>query len=264
MNVEILDLAKADVFASLFQHIKLFTEYINIMFEPERMYVQAMDTSRVSIFEIHLPASWFSSYKSGDQEGQTTVIGLNALLFFKVLNARDKTQIIHFCQDGDSTDTLSIHLTSDTKDKFDLHFEIPLIDIDMEHMAIPDIDYNAEFSLPSLHFSSLIHQLKLFGDCLDITCNEENIVLCARSPESGRMSVNIAIDELTEFSINEGETLDLSFSLSQLNNVCLYGKLSKEVAIYLSDSYPIKMVYGLGQEDAKFVFYLAPKIKDDE
>jgi hypothetical protein len=36
------------------------------------------------------------------------------------------------------------------------------------------------------------------------------------------------------------------------------------VAIYLSDSYPIKMVYGLGQEDAKFVFYLAPKIKDDE
>lgn len=269
MNVQILDLTKADVFASLFQHIKLFTEYINIMFEPGRMYIQAMDSSRVSIFEIHLPASWFDSYQSGESEGGggegvSTVIGINASLFFKVLNARDKSQIIHFHQQGESTDSLCINLTSEARDKFNLHFEIPLIDIDMEYMSIPDIDYNAEFALPSAHFSSLIHQLRIFGDCLDIECSEEHILLTAKSPESGKMTANIEIDELSSFTINEGETLNLSFGLVQLHNICLYGKLSKEVAVYLSDSYPIKLVYGLGQEDAKFVFYLAPKIRDDD
>jgi proliferating cell nuclear antigen len=269
MNVEIRDLAKADVFASLFQHIKLFTEYINIIFEPGRMYIQAMDTSRVSIFEIHLPKEWFDSYQSSatTEEGlgqANTVIGINAALLFKVLNARDKTQMIHFYQEGESFETLYINLTSETSDKFNLHFEIPLIDIDMEHMHIPEIDYNAEFSLPSAHFSSLIHQLKLFGDCLDVHCSEESIILSAKSPESGKMSVSIKIDELSSFTINEDETLELSFGLTQLHNICLYSKLTKEVAIYLSDSYPIKMVYGLGQENAKFVFYLAPKIRDDD
>jgi proliferating cell nuclear antigen PCNA len=264
MNVQILDLTKADVFASLFQHIKLFTEYINLSFEPGRMFVQAMDTSRVSIFEIHLPASWFDSYQSGATEDATTVIGINASLLFKVLNARDKSQKILFHQDEEECDKLSIDLTSETSDKFDLHFQIPLIDIDMEYMSIPEIDYNAEFALPSTHFSNLINQLKLFGDCLDIKCCEESIQLSAKSTESGKMSVDIAIDELNSFSINEGDTLDLSFGLSHLYSVCLYSKLSKEIEIYLSENYPIKLVYGLGEENAKFVFYLAPKMRDDD
>jgi proliferating cell nuclear antigen PCNA len=172
--------------------------------------------------------------------------------------------MIHFYQEEDSLEKLFIDLTSETSDKFNLHFEIPLIDIDMEYMQIPEIDYNAEFSLLSSHFSNLINQLKLFGDCLEINCSEENILLSAKSQESGKMAVSIKIDELSAFSINEGETLELSFGLTQLHNICLYSKLSKEVSIYLSDSYPIKMVYSLGQENAKFVFYLAPKMRDDD
>ena len=54
MNIVINNPQKADSFASLFQHIKLFSEHVNVMFEKERVYLQSMDTSRVSIFEIEL------------------------------------------------------------------------------------------------------------------------------------------------------------------------------------------------------------------
>ena len=37
------------IFATLFQHMKLFTENMNIHFNPEGIYIQAMDNSHVSI-----------------------------------------------------------------------------------------------------------------------------------------------------------------------------------------------------------------------
>jgi F0F1-type ATP synthase delta subunit len=62
MNITITDNQKAEIFTSIFKDIKLFTNDINIMFEPERLYIQSMDNAHVMLFEIILPKSWFSKY----------------------------------------------------------------------------------------------------------------------------------------------------------------------------------------------------------
>ena len=62
MNIHITNIQKSEIFTSIFQHIRLFTEHINITFSKERMYLQSMDSSRVSIFELILPAEWFDIY----------------------------------------------------------------------------------------------------------------------------------------------------------------------------------------------------------
>ena len=84
MNIAITNLQKAETFAAIFQHIKVFTDNINIMFETERMYIQAMDTARVSIFEIMLPAAWFDKYEQTN--ATNTTIGINTVILFKILN----------------------------------------------------------------------------------------------------------------------------------------------------------------------------------
>ena len=78
------------------------------------------------------------------------------------------------------------------------------------------------------------------------------------------MSVEINIDELTSFSINEGEQVKSSFGLTFLNNICLYNKIAKEIEIKITEHKPLKMVYVItGHMDAKMTFYLAPKIEED-
>jgi len=52
MNIIIRNPQKAECFSALFQHIHMFTDHINIIFEKEKMYLQSMDSSKVSIFEI--------------------------------------------------------------------------------------------------------------------------------------------------------------------------------------------------------------------
>jgi hypothetical protein len=131
-------------------------------------------------------------------------------------------------------------------------------------MSIPDIDYSAEFTLLAPIFATLINQLKTFGDTLDIECTEQHIQLTAKSPESGTMSVEVPIDDLNAFAINEGEELKLSFSLPQLHHMCMFHKVAKDISIRLSPEYPLSIIYPITEETAHLRLYLAPKITQDD
>jgi hypothetical protein len=109
-----------------------------------------------------------------------------------------------------------------------------------------------------------VNQLKIFGDTMDIECSEEQIQSYANSQDCGKMSVEIKIDDLNSFSIDEGEELKLSFSLTHLHNISQFHKLAKDVEIKLNKNFPMNIVYKLGDDNTTLSFYLAPKVQDDE
>jgi len=231
-----------------------------------------MDNSHVSVVELQIPSTWFSEYECNEN----LTLGVHVGILAKILASKDKSQILTIVYNGDNnSDNLEIHFTSSTiveSDKktkitdvkiYDTHFEIPLVDIESDQIEIPPIDYAAEFSLSSLNFSNIVSQLKLFGDTMDIECSEEKIILYSRGVENGKMSVEIDIDDLTEFSINEGEQLCLSFALNYLHNICAFYKLAKEIELKVCNEYPLCAGYSLG-DNAILRFYLAPKISDNE
>jgi proliferating cell nuclear antigen len=270
MQIDILidNSAKVDAFTTLFQSLKSFSEHTNVQFDNERMYIQTMDSARISILEISLPTKWFCKYKCD----QTVVLGINASVMYKILSSKDKNQSIRL-QYKSGEDKLNIHMCSQegtTNAGFDRYFEAPLMDIESEYMAIPEIEYQMEMSLPSSIFSTLIHQLRGFGESLDIHCNEDNIRFTANTQESGSMSVDIRMDDLIEFSIEEECQLDMSFGLQFLQPVCSYSKISKTVNVKIHSDYPIRIEYPLHlvgttpEIECGFIhFFLAPKIKDE-
>ena len=185
------------------------------------------------------------------------------------MNARDKNQTMRIDYNVEEEDKLFIHFSSPSCSKmnsdntFDKHFEVPLVDIESELLAIPIVDYSVEMSLQSCYFANIINQLKMFGDTMEIQCSEEKIVLYSTSVENGKMCVEIKIDDLTAFSILEGEELKLSFSLMYLHNICMYNKLSKDIELKMSTNYPMRIDYDLG-DGAKILYFLAPKMDNDD
>jgi proliferating cell nuclear antigen len=276
MQVDLLleNSAKVEVFTVLFQSLKSFSENTNVQFDNERMYIQTMDSARISILEISLPAKWFCKYKCD----QSVVLGINASVMYKILSSKDKNQSIQL-QYKSGEDKLNIHMCSLDKGQnatvtstsgFDRYFEAPLMDIEAEYLNIPEIEYQMEMSLPSSIFSTMIHQLRGFGESLDIHCNEDNIRFTANTQENGSMSVDIRMDDLIEFSIEEECQLDMSFGLQFLQSVCTYSKISKTVNVKIHSEYPIRIEYPLyliginTEEDCGYIhFFLAPKIKDE-
>jgi proliferating cell nuclear antigen len=262
MNIEIKDNTKCEVFSTIFQHMKLFSETINIHFKTDSLSVQTMDNSHVSIIELLMPNTWFDTYEVEED----VVIGINTVLFFKVLGTREKGQVIHIEYDRDNTDKLQIRFNCELEKPSMLNkaFEIPLIDLDTDTMCIPVVDYEAELTLPSAHFAGLVNQLKLFGDSMDIQCSEEEIILHANSIDCGKMSVKIDIEQLNSFAIDEGVNMRISYSLNHLYNMVQYHKLSTNVDIFIKTDYPMKLRFNIqGDANTFIAMYLAPKIVDD-
>jgi len=195
MELTINNPAKSELFSSIFQNIRPFTEHLSVCFTQDGLYFQTMDSARVSIIELNMHKSWFDNYVCNSD----VVLGIPVNIIFKILNAREKVQSINIVYENSGNDTLSLHFTSDDKTIFDKHFQCPMLDIESETMQIPAIEYAAEFTLPSAIFGTLINQLKTFGDSLDISCTEEQIDLAANSNESGKMSVEVKIDDLSAF-----------------------------------------------------------------
>ena len=276
MDIVINNAIKADIFVSLFQHISKFTENVNLMFETDRFYMQSMNTAHVVILEICLPKEWFDVYEI--KEKGSLKIGVNTALFYKVLKKREKSLQINICYQKSTNDRLQFFFTTNTtstsssidestskkkEEVFDKDFEIPLVDVEEEMLSIPDIEYQAELSLSTDKFANLISQLKDFGETLEIQCSEEKITLSAHSCENGKMITRILIEDLTEFSIEENENIQMEFALKYLHDICLYQKLSKLVELKISKDFPIRIMYSLGVEkNATFLFYLAPKMQD--
>jgi proliferating cell nuclear antigen PCNA len=137
---------------------------------------------------------------------------------------------------------------------------MPLVEYDYEEMHIPNVEYDAEFSLSAKQISEMFSQLSNFGNDIIINCSEEDISLSTNGV-SGEMTVDIPIDDISSYSIVEGEKIILTYSLAYINKMCITNKLSTDVDFYLSNDMPMKIRYDLG-DDSSIMFFIAPKMND--
>ena len=256
MEIEIHNNVHAEAFSSIFQHIKLFTEHINLTFEKERLYMQSMDSGNITIVELNLPNTWFDKYNIKSN----IILGINASIFHKVLSIREKGQQIRLLVDKKRNDKLTVEFTGSTNESFNKSFELPLMDIESDLLAIPEFSTDVTINFDSSKFASMINQMSIFNDTIDFHCSQKGIVCKSCGNENGKMEVSIG-NEFIETSIKQ--EMKLGFALHKLHDICMYSKLSKKVTILLTENFPIKFIYTIGDSEGKMMFYLAPKIDED-
>lgn len=59
------------------------------------------------------------------------------------------------------------------------NYDMKLLDIDMEHLTIPETDYDADVSLPATEFQRIIHNLRDFDENVTINIEKGNIRFAA-------------------------------------------------------------------------------------
>ena len=276
MRLTIENKSKMEMFVALFQLLKNWGSCLNLHFEKTRLYIQSMDKSHICLSSIHISSNWFSHYEIDNPAN----ISLDANNFAIMMNyaLKHSKMEIKF-EDESDPDTIFINLSSVTSNasdlvepkktkkvskedhnKFDHFFELGLIEVEQDTLNIPEVDYDVDFTMKSDNFSELISELMVFGSNLNIMCNEDKLVFNA-SGDAGKLKVNIPIDDLNEFAIAEGDSLDISYSLTHLGKMCLSTKLGQYVSLSISTEYPMAIKYDLG-DNSSVAFYIAPKISD--
>lgn len=260
MKFVISEKGKKDVFISLFQLLKNCATAVNITINDEFMYIQGMDKAHICLYEIRILASWFDKYEKND--GDSSHICVPTAIFHKILSIAEDFYSIMIHYDGDQVELVNIDFVNEigAKGETNKYFKIPLMDIDEELLHIPEIEYEAEFCMKAKKVSDIMNQLLIFGNTINIICNEESVHM-GSSGENGEMKINIPIDDLLEFSISEGDTINLSYSLNNIQNMCMATKISTDIEFAVSNGSPMRIKYNLGS-DSYIRFYIAPKIED--
>lgn len=259
MRLTIDNKPKQEIFVAIFQLLKNWTSHINMHFEKDRLYIQSMDKSHICLANIEIKSKWFSEYYCMDN----IKLSLDSSHFAILMNYSLKHNTIELKFENEVTpDKLYINFLNgkEIKDSFDHFFELNLIEVEEDSLGIPVVEYDVDFTIESKKLTELLLELNTIGQDLNIICNEEKLELNA-SGDSSKLKINIPIDDLNEFSIAEGEQLNLSFSLNHLSKMCCSNKLGTNVELSLKDSYPMSLKYNLG-DDSKVVFFIAPKIQD--
>ena len=259
MKLSLKDKSKKDTFISLFQLLKTAASVICINFNKDHIYIQGMDKSHICLFDIKIFSSWFDIYEVLDDD--ESVISLSSQFFHNIISMTQEKHELKIHYEG-NPDSVFIDLVCDADGcDYNKYFKLPLTDFEPEILNVPEVEYDAEFSISAKKICELCNQLLIFGEIMNVKCNEDKIDLVSTGV-GGEMSVNIPIDDLNEFSISEGEFIDLSYSLNYISKMCLTSKLSSEVAFSISKNYPLRIKYDLGSESYA-MFYMAPRINED-
>lgn len=220
--------------------------------------LQGMDTSHICLVNLLLNADGFDYYRC-DRNSHLGVKVEHLLKLLKCAGNDDKIQL----QSEDSGDTLMLTFESDKKHS---KFELKLIDVDQEHLGIPDQEYVCEVTMPSAEFGRICRDLTQIGETVVITCTKEGISFsCAGDLGSGniRLTQSGSVDDEDAVIINLKEALTLNFSLRYLNYFTKATPLSSKVKLSLAVNVPLVAEYAI--EDMGYIrYYLAPKLDDDE
>ena len=257
MKVTISNKNKKDLFVALFQNLKNCTSIVSIRFEKEKLHIQGMDKAHICLFNVNIQKKWFDEYIIEEQ----TTVNIDTSIFHLVISTKQESHNMIIYYEGEDSINVDLVAQEHLKGEFDKHFKIPLVDFDYEEMVIPNVDYDAEFSISSKKICEITSQMMSFGTDINIKCCEEKIDIITNGI-TGEMLVNIPIEDLTEYAIVEDGIIDLKYSLNYINKMCLTNKLSSEIQFCISADYPMKIIYDLG-DDSSLIFFMAPKISED-
>lgn len=259
MKFTIEDARKTTKLATIFCHLKPFTDNVSIYFKPTGLYIQCMDDSHCALFECTLDKTWFSTYEY-DEATDMSTISANIGMLYKVLNTKEEDQMMEIYLDKDNEDRISISFKGGKVSK---HFELPLINQDNELLNTSTMkETDIDLTIESKTFCDLINQLLIFDEVLTLTFSEDKIDMKS-SGNDGSMKVEMKIDDIKEYAIAEESTLVQSYSLKYIHLMCQFNKLAGEMTMGFSKDKPMTMKYDL-LDDSQVLIHLAPKMKDED
>jgi proliferating cell nuclear antigen len=117
-----------------------------------------MDNSHVALVSMMLKAESFSPYRCD----RNVALGVNLTSLTKVLRAAQNEDILTIKAE-DAPDVLNLVFESSESDRLS-EYDLKLMDIDQEHLGIPDTEYAATITMPSTEFRRICVDLMALSE----------------------------------------------------------------------------------------------------
>lgn len=219
-----------------------------------------MDSSHVSLCAMMLRVEGFDHFRCD----RNMALGVNTKNLAAILKCAGNDDIITLKSEEDN-DNLTMIFETPSQDRIS-DFELKLMDIESEHLGIPETEYKCQVRLPSSEFQRIIRDLTVLGDTCTIAVTKEGIRFSA-SGDLGTGNImlkhNTAVDKDDDaVVIDMQEPVELNFALRYLTLFTKATPLGPTVTLSMSPDIPVVVEYPIDQ--VGYVrYYLAPKIDEE-
>ncbi|RMZ86918.1 hypothetical protein DV736_g5856, partial [Chaetothyriales sp. CBS 134916] len=209
--------------------------------------LQAMDNSHVALVSMMLKAEMFSPFRCD----RNIALGINLTSLTKVLRAAQNEDILTLKAE-DAPDVVNLVFESTETDRLS-EYDIKLMDIDQEHLGIPETEYAATIEMPSAELQR-IFAIEATKDGVRFACQGD----IGSGSVTVRQHTNVDKPE-QDVNIQLSEPVSLTFGLKYLVNFSKATAIAPKVKLCLSQEVPLLVEYNLSGT-SYLRFYLAPKV----
>jgi len=257
-------LDQSQLLKKLFEAIKELCQKVRFDLNDNGIALQAMDSSHVALVAMLLKESAFGMYRC-DRSSSVGVDVEQVVKIFKTCGNDDAVTI----RKEDDSDTLLFSFENAEQERYS-SFELKLIDIDCEHLGIPESLYNCTVQIPSIELQKICRDLKEFGETVQISVADKEGISFTVNGDNASGTVKLKTRENASNAhsdkvvVNVEEPVSLAFALRYLNFFTKATPLADKVTISISKDLPIVVDYELNDSNEKgyLRYYLAPKIDE--
>jgi proliferating cell nuclear antigen len=242
---------QASAFRTVFEVLKDIINDVNLIFKPEGVLIITLDTARVTLVHLFMPAENFEEYIC---ESECTA-GLNISNTYKLLKSVSNADTLTL--DVDDNYILNIRIENLAKRSLTT-FQFKLLDINDDMLSIPEIGMDTITTLPSIDFQRIARDMHNISNDIRIYRGKKTLELECEGSFANQKTTIECIEQ------GPDEPVGNLFSLKYINMFTRATSLCASIQI-LQDSrdknMPIVFRYAVANL-GELKFYLAPKIDD--
>ena len=161
---------QASAFKSAFEVLKDILNDVNIYFDKDGMKILTLDTARVALVDFELQSDNFEEYECQE----SIVAGVNVTNMFKLLKTISNTDTLSM--ELNNRDSLKIKIENAAK-KSCTTFDLKLLDIDEDHIEVPDIPIASITIMSSVDFQRICRDMNNLSSEIEIKRKESNLLI---------------------------------------------------------------------------------------
>jgi len=255
-------LPQGGLMKKILEAIKDLVVSANWDLSSEGMSLQAMDQSHVSLVSVLLNSSGFEDYRCDSN----CIMGISLDTMTKVMKCCNNDDSLKIEYKDDPGDAAIFTFESPHQDRTS-EFNVKLMTIDSEHLALTDDGYDSCITMPSGEFQRICRDLSQLGDSVTIAVVKNSVTFKA-SGDLGEGNITLLESTGSEkddekVSIEMENPVALTFAGKYLIHFCKGAPLSPLVKLTLKNESPLIVEYAIS-DFGSLRYFLAPKVSDGE
>ena len=238
---------------NLFKAIHHTNPMVNITFDEHGVHIMSMDMSKTSLVKLLLTPNSFKKYKCITP----ITIGMYTETMVMILQKAKKNELIWKAHDNMALSI--IFLNDDQK----CEFRLQAIDIDEEHLDIPELNDNILIKVESNVLREWTDKVLMAKNDVSFEISESNFVCSASSTELGKVIHSEPMNGKRIDTVAVRENVNITLSFQATKSMLIFSNCGEVSIIGFSNQQPSRLKVELG-DGSYLCLYVAPKIIDED